>query len=280
MSFLSFMALTLIILFVLIITLAGFFLQTFLLHFTTKKFGVENALYKTAIKINIYNVLLIIAASIILMLILNPIGLASLSEILMLVIGFFVLHKLLQKFYNTALKKNIKIYIVYTIFTIILSVLATIFVVIPVRHYAFEPFYTKGAAMEPTFNDNEYIFINKFSYRSNSPERGDIIVLKNPENNQEYFIKRIVGLPGEKIQLLGGEVVIYNDQNSRGEKISEPYLSPDMKTFGLSEEPIELKQGEYYVLGDNRKTSKDSRSFGSVNKNLIVGKYWVTPFKK
>ncbi len=279
-AFHFFMTLILLILFELIIILAGFFLQAYVLHYATKVLHVSGVLYKTAIKINLLESLLSIAVGIISLIIVHIIGLDWLLNILMIFFSFWVFHKLLQKFYQTTLNKNIKIYLIYIILTIILYVAGTIFIAIPIRYFIFEPFYTKGAAMEPTFKENEYILINKISYRFNNPKRGEIIVFRYPKNPQKYFIKRIIGLPGEKIQFLDGSVIIYNDQYPEGMKLSEPYLFLNMKTWGISDEPIEVKQNEYYVIGDNRNTSKDSRNFGPVNKNLIIGKYWITPLKK
>ena len=260
--------------------IAGFFFQAFLLHHTTKILFVKNALYKTALKINIYNILINIGVGIAPLILLSMMGLEWLFAIIMMVVSFFILNKLLQKYYKTTFRKNIKIYIIYTILAIVMSVAGRIFFVIPVRYFIVEPFYVKGAAMEPNFENNEYMLINKISYRFNNPERGDIVVFKYPKNPQEYFIKRLIGLPGEKIQLKDGNVIIFNDQNPNGKRLNEPYLPAGTKTWGLSEEPIELTENLYYILGDNRNESKDSRSFGPVNIAYIIGKHWVTPLKK
>ncbi len=142
----------------------------------------------------------------------------------------------------------------------------------PIRYFLIQPFYVKGASMEPTFYDQEYLIIDEISYRFSAPGRGDIVVFKYPRNPKEYFIKRVIGLPGEKVQIKNGEVYIYNSQSPFGKEINEDYLDAKIKTYGLNEEIIILDDNEYYVLGDNRNASKDSRSFGSVDESFLVGK--------
>ncbi len=151
-------------------------------------------------------------------------------------------------------------------------VVISLAIIIPIRYFLIQPFYVKGASMEPNFYDHEYLIIDEITYRFTAPQRGDIIVFRYPKNPQEYFIKRLIGLPGEKIQIKDGEVYIYNKDNSGGMKLAEPYLAPGTKTYGLSEEPITLEANQGYVLGDNRNSSKDSRSFGPVSRDLIIGR--------
>lgn len=151
-------------------------------------------------------------------------------------------------------------------------VLISLAIIIPVRYYLIQPFYVKGASMEPNFYDKEYLIIDEISYRFNEPKRGDIIVFKYPRNPEEYFIKRIIGLPGEKIQVKEGLVYVYDQEYPNGFKLTEPYLAEDITTYGLNEETMSLSDSEYYVLGDNRNSSKDSRSFGPVDKKFITGK--------
>lgn len=168
------------------------------------------------------------------------------------------------------------------VFELIKVVAISLAIIIPVRYYLIQPFYVKGASMEPNFYDKEYLIIDEISYRFHTPERGDIIVFKYPRNQEEYFIKRIIGLPGEKVQIKDGSAYVYNQDNPLGVKLEEPYLSAGDKTYGLNEEIITLSSSEYYVLGDNRNSSKDSRSFGPVDKKLITGRVLLRgwPFNK
>jgi len=157
-------------------------------------------------------------------------------------------------------------------FELIKVVVISLLIIIPIRYFLIQPFYVKGASMEPNFYDHEYLIINEISYRFNEPERGDIVVFRYPRNPEEYFIKRIIGLPGERIQIKDGRIYIYNQDNPDGVKLEELYLTPDTKTYSMNEEIIALSKDEYYILGDNRSSSKDSRSFGPVNRSFIIGK--------
>jgi signal peptidase I len=156
-------------------------------------------------------------------------------------------------------------------------------IIIPVRYFLIQPFYVKGASMEPNFYDHEYLIINEISYRLDSPERGDIIVFRYPRDPSQYFIKRIIGLPGEKVELQSGRVFIFNKENQEGQAIKEDlYLSSSIETRDFGNKIFELKNNEYFVLGDNRNSSRDSRDFGPVDKSLIVGRVWVRgwPFNR
>lgn len=126
--------------------------------------------------------------------------------------------------------------------------------------------------MEPTFYDKEYLVIDELSYRFAAPERGQVIVFRYPRNPQEYFIKRIIGLPGEMVQIKDGQVIVFNEANPEGLILSENYLPTDLITYNQSDTKVLVGPDEYYVLGDNRSASKDSRYFGAVNKSFITGK--------
>lgn len=146
-------------------------------------------------------------------------------------------------------------------------------IVVPIRAFLFQPFLVRGASMEPTLSSGSYLIINEISYRFSEPERGDIIVFRFPNDPSQRFIKRVIGLPGESVEIEDGKVVVY----SKGEEhqdafvLQEPYLSGD--TPGNSR--LELLEGEYYVMGDNRSFSSDSRSWGSVPRDNIIGKvFW------
>lgn len=157
-------------------------------------------------------------------------------------------------------------------FELVKIVLISLVIIIPIRYFLIQPFYVKGASMEPNFYDHEYLIIDEITYRFNSPQRGDILVFRYPRNPQEYFIKRIIGLPGEKIQIKDGKVYLINDKNPQGIALDEPYLESSTNTYSLSADVITLSKDEIFVLGDNRNSSKDSRSFGPVNKSFITGK--------
>ncbi len=144
-------------------------------------------------------------------------------------------------------------------------------IIIPLRFFILQPFYVKGASMEPNFHDNEYLIIDELSYRLHAPQRGDVIVLKNPSQPSEFLIKRIIGLPNERLTIADGAVTIYNATWPDGGVLDESsYLPTGRETFGQLD--VTLGPGEYYVLGDNRPASLDSRVFGPVLRSAIIGR--------
>jgi signal peptidase I len=143
-----------------------------------------------------------------------------------------------------------------------------------IRPFIAEPFVVSGSSMVPNFHNREYLIIQKLSYRFHEPERGDVVVFKYPADPEQYFIKRIIGLPGERVSIQQGKVVIINSAHPSGFTLDEPYLQGDNITLGKPD-IIELKQNQYYVLGDNRLQSSDSRAWGPLPKSDIVGKVWL-----
>lgn len=144
-------------------------------------------------------------------------------------------------------------------------------IIIPVRYFLIQPFYVKGASMEPNFFDHEYLIIDELSYRFHAPVRGDIVVLRYPNDEKQFFIKRVIGLPGETVEVSGGKVKIFNNANPNGTVLDESiYLEQETATT----QTTTLKSDEYFVMGDNRAASLDSRYFGPVKKDEIVGRVW------
>jgi len=150
-----------------------------------------------------------------------------------------------------------------------------------VRYFLFKPFYVKGASMEPNFFDKEYLIIDEISYRLRTPQRGEVVVFKYPENQKEFFLKRIIALPGERVKISEGKITIYNDQHPEGVVLDEPYLPSDLLTSG-ERSFVPLTANQYFVMGDNRPNSYDSRRFGAVDKSLLVGRVFLRgwPFNR
>ncbi len=156
----------------------------------------------------------------------------------------------------------------------LIEVLAiSLVIIIPIRYFLIQPFYVKGASMEPNFFDHEYLIIDEISYRLHQPVRGEIVVFRYPKDPSQYFIKRVIGLPGETIEVAGGKVKIYNEGHPNGLALDETaYLDQD---FTAATQTVTLKSGEYYLMGDNRSASLDSRIFGPVHRSAIVGRVWL-----
>ncbi len=148
-------------------------------------------------------------------------------------------------------------------------------VVVPIRLFLFQPFVVSGASMDPSFHDADYLIIDELSYRLREPERQEVIVFKYPLNPSYKYIKRIIGLPGEKVEIKEGE--IYITKNNQTTKIEEPYLPEEtLKEWNRNVNfSIELGLDEYFVMGDNRNFSSDSRIWGPVPKKNIVGRVVV-----
>jgi len=160
-------------------------------------------------------------------------------------------------------------------------VVISLVIIIPVRYYLFQPFFVKGASMEPTFNDGDYVLIDEISYSFRDPQRGEVMIFRSPQDRSQFFIKRVVGLPGEQIQIKDNGVFIYNKQNPEGITLDETeYLDPNTQTLGNLR--INIDDNEYFVLGDNRLHSSDSRLWGGVNRSLITGRVLLRawPFNK
>lgn len=161
----------------------------------------------------------------------------------------------------------------YTLREIFEIILIAILVVIGVRQFLVQPFLVSGSSMEPNFQNGDYILINELSFKFRQPERGEVIVFKYPGDEKTYFIKRIIGLPGEKVVVKDGTVTIYNSQYLNGLKINESYLPANLKTIGDRE--IQLASDQYFVMGDNRNASFDSRQWGPLKSSEIIGTVWL-----
>ncbi|HEY9586114.1 MAG TPA: signal peptidase I [Candidatus Paceibacterota bacterium] len=149
-----------------------------------------------------------------------------------------------------------------------------VFVIIPFRVLVAQPYLVTGGSMDPTFQSGEYLIVDQLSYRFEEPKRGDVVIFRYPKDPKEFFIKRIIGLPGETVKLSANGVTITDENDSRGLKLAEPYVIFD-KTDTLT---ITLKNGEYFVMGDNRAASADSRLWGPVPRENIKGKPFVSLF--
>lgn len=130
--------------------------------------------------------------------------------------------------------------------------------------------------MEPNFEDGDYLLIDELSYRFSSPERGDVIVFRYPNDPSQFFIKRIVGLPSETVEIKNNMVKVYNRDKPEGFVLEEDYLSSGQTTLG--DFVVKMDDNEYFVLGDNRLQSSDSRRWGAVNKSLITGRAFMRPW--
>lgn len=140
-----------------------------------------------------------------------------------------------------------------------------------IRFFVAAPYVVQGASMDPTFHDWHYLIIDRVAYDIGEPKRGDVIVFDLPQEGGRSLIKRIIGLPGETVTLKGGMVSITNAEHPQGFALEEPYLDPN-NLGGEGNMKITLEEGQYFVLGDNRKVSADSRLWGTLPREAIVGR--------
>lgn len=155
------------------------------------------------------------------------------------------------------------------IFNSIELILIVILVVVPTRFFLFEPFLVKGESMEPNFHNFDYLIIDKLTYKFSEPKRGDVVVFHPPVDDKVFYIKRIVGLPNEKLVIRSSKITIYNKEYPNGFTLEENYLKGHYTSDVLV---VNLKDDEYFVLGDNREVSYDSRKWGPIKRDKIVGK--------
>ncbi|KKT30779.1 MAG: Signal peptidase I [Parcubacteria group bacterium GW2011_GWA1_44_13] len=153
--------------------------------------------------------------------------------------------------------------------------LIALVIVVPIRIFIAQPFIVSGASMDPTFKDKQYLIVDELSYHLGDPSRGDVAIFKYPKNPKQYFIKRVIGLPGETVLVNGqGQVFIKDADGKIVLTMKEPYVKLP------KDDSVErtLKLGEYFMMGDNRSGSFDSRAWGPVNRDLIVGKAFLRLF--
>jgi signal peptidase I len=154
-------------------------------------------------------------------------------------------------------------------------------IVVPIRMYIAQPFIVNGASMDPTYETGQYLIVDQLTYHFEDPKRGAVIVFKYPLSPKTYFIKRIIGLPGETVNMDTGKITIINKENPSGfPLIEDSYITKEHRTSDSF--TITLKPNEYFVMGDNRPQSSDSRSWGALESKFIVGRPFLRllPFNK
>jgi len=143
-----------------------------------------------------------------------------------------------------------------------------IIIVIPIRLFIAQPFIVNGNSMVPTFENGDYLIVDEITYLFSEPERGTVVIFRYPNDPSKFFIKRIVGLPGETVKIDGSKVFIKNKEFPDGEQLYEPYVVYPAE----NNLEIKLKNDEYFVMGDNRAQSSDSRIWGPLPKRFLVGR--------
>lgn len=267
-----------------IVFLVSLFTSAGILFWLKRVFKFPNPSYKRSIKILLItgianfliSILILVVVGVLEIIIRVPIphlGEQLILACLVVIATFFIFHFLLKRHYQNDWKKSLYLYLTFGAITVILLFL----IVILPRQFIISPFSAQGSAMEPSFQSGDYLLIKKFGKQY---LRGDVIVLHrvittddifnprfdSPENLKSFSLKRIVGLPNEKIEIRDDKVFI------NGQILNEPYVGG--VTEGGEFTSLALEDNQYFVLGDNRATSLDSRKFGPVSINDIEGKVW------
>jgi signal peptidase I len=158
------------------------------------------------------------------------------------------------------------------VFTELLKfILVAVIIVVPVRLFIAQPFIVSGASMDPTFMNGQYLIVDELTYRLAAPERGDVVIFKYPKDPSQYFIKRIIGLPGETVNIVPNRVSVTKTDDSEV-VLEEEYVVNEGNGSNLT---VTLRDDEYFVMGDNRPESSDSRFWGVLPRENIIGRALV-----
>ena len=149
-------------------------------------------------------------------------------------------------------------------------VIIALIIALPIRWFIAEPFIVNGASMDPTFATGQFLVVDRLTYDFEKPQRGDVIVFEYPNDPSTYYIKRIIGLPGETVNINDGKVSIINKDHPQGFTLDEPYIDPSHASHDTSTHTLTATQ--YFVMGDNRAQSSDSRYWGPLESHFIIGR--------
>lgn len=146
-------------------------------------------------------------------------------------------------------------------------------IVVPIRYFIFQPFIVKQQSMEPNFFEGDYLIVDEISYRFQDPQRGEVIVFNDRADASRKYIKRIIGLPGEKLSIREGRIYLLNAGEDPRVLDESGYLPAGTTTSGDLE--LSLGQEQYFVMGDNRSSSTDSRVWGPIKEEYIIGRVFL-----
>jgi signal peptidase I len=148
-------------------------------------------------------------------------------------------------------------------------------IVLPIRLFIAQPFIVSGASMETTFSTGQYLIVDQLTYHFEEPKRGEVVIFRYPKDPSKFFIKRVIGIPGDTVSISGRDVTISNKEHPEGIKLTESYILNMKPSATLTET---LGADEYFVMGDNRDASSDSRAWGVLQRDKIVGRAFLRLF--
>ncbi len=162
-----------------------------------------------------------------------------------------------------------------TILEILKFAAIALMIVLPIRLFIAQPFIVSGASMETTFSTGQYLIVDQLTYQFEEPKRGDVVVFRYPKEPSKFFIKRIIGIPGDTVSISGRDVTITNIEHLEGVTLEESYVRNMKPNPTLTET---LGPNEYFVMGDNRDASSDSRAWGVLQRDKIIGRAYLRLF--
>ncbi|MFA6365049.1 MAG: signal peptidase I [Candidatus Paceibacterota bacterium] len=155
----------------------------------------------------------------------------------------------------------------WSLFEVVETVAIAVIAVVLVRAFVAQPFLVSGSSMQPGFQNGDYLLVDELAYRFREPVRGEVLVFKYPLDTRSYYIKRVIGLPGESVLVDGNAVSVFAKDGTQ-KVLSEPYVE---RMTSTEKQEFVVKPGEYFVMGDNRDASYDSRRWGTVPADDVIG---------
>lgn len=154
-------------------------------------------------------------------------------------------------------------------------IIMVVALVVVVRVFIAQPFVVEGTSMVPSYQNSDYLIIDQLTYHFREPHRGDVIVFHPPVDPKTYYIKRVIGVPGDTVIIKDGKVTLKNDEHPNGILLPEEYITPDNRNDNFT---LEVTEGNYFVMGDNRPASFDSRRWGLLPEKNISGRVLLRLF--
>lgn len=246
--------------------LVGFVISIYFLKLSTKILKWKVPTFWQGAKVIVLTSVMALLANLI-------IGLIGGDTILAYIVSAFstlgIFYWLLSRYTKIKFWKSVAVYFIYTISSLILVMLLTA----SIRLFLFQPFVVDGDAMNPTVVNNDYLITDKITYKISSPKQGDIVILRPSDNPSVNYLKRIIGVPGDTVEIRDGEVFV------NGQKLSESYTNGEKtRTVDNGGLKMTLRENEYFVMGDNRNHSRDSREIGAIPLKNIVSKVNIRLF--
>jgi signal peptidase I len=193
------------------------------------------------------------------------------SQLLAECLTFIAFLFILRRYARVSILRALGTYLLSSVIGVVITLIAVWILIVPIRMFVVAPFEIRGDSMLPAYQSGDLLLVDKLAIRSHTPQRKEVAVIIPNDQPGQYYVERVIGLPGEDVQIASGQVMIYDTTHSDGYVLPEPYLFKQAATEGLTTARIHVPEGTYFVLGDDREHSNDSRYWGMVPTSNIVG---------